>query len=79
MEKHKVDILYIGGPFSLRSLLIHSNGGEDMYFGKSIDQVTFEDIQNLVDTGVMENKILDYKRELPQNIRGDGKKSFVKM
>jgi hypothetical protein len=49
-----------------------------MYFGKSIDQVTFEDIQNLVDTGVMENKILDYKRELPQNIRGDGKKEFCK-
>lgn len=78
MEKHKIDILYIGGPFSLRSLQIHSNGGEDMYFGKSIDQVTFEDIQNLVDTGVMENKILDYKRELPQNIRGDGKKEFCK-
>lgn len=33
-----------------------------MYFGKPIDQVTFEDIQNLVDAGVMENRILDYKK-----------------
>lgn len=33
-----------------------------MYFGKPIDQVTFEDIKNLVDAGVMENRVLDYKR-----------------
>lgn len=33
-----------------------------MYFGKPMYQVTFEDIKNLVDAGVMENRVLDYKR-----------------
>ncbi|MCU5584565.1 ATP-binding protein [Bacillus toyonensis] len=49
-----------------------------MYFGKPIDQVTLEDIQNLVDEGVMENRLLDYKRDIPDNIRGDYKREFCK-
>ncbi|MDA1876393.1 ATP-binding protein [Bacillus cereus group sp. BY112LC] len=49
-----------------------------MYFGKPIDQVTFEDIQSLVDDGVMENRLLDYKRDIPNNIRGDYKREFCK-
>ncbi|MBE7123960.1 helix-turn-helix domain-containing protein [Bacillus cereus] len=49
-----------------------------MYFGKSIDQVTFEDIQNLVDAGVMENRILDYKKDIPNNIGGDYRREFCK-
>ncbi|MEB9413746.1 ATP-binding protein [Bacillus cereus] len=49
-----------------------------MYFGKSLDQVTFDDIQILVDAGVMENRQLDYKRELPRNLGGDNKREFCK-
>lgn len=49
-----------------------------MYFGKSLDQVTFNDIQILVDAGVMENRQLDYKRELPRNLGGDNKREFCK-
>ncbi|MCW9132037.1 ATP-binding protein [Bacillus paramycoides] len=49
-----------------------------LYFGKPIDQVTFEDIQSLVDAGVMENRLLDYKRDIPNNIRGDYSREFCK-
>ncbi|GAB6462150.1 TPA: ATP-binding protein [Bacillus cereus] len=49
-----------------------------MYFGKPIDQVTFEDIKNLVDAGVMENRVLDYKKDIPNNLGSDYKREFCK-
>lgn len=52
--------------------------GRRHVFWKADDQVTFEDIKNLVDAGVMENRVLDYKKDIPNNLGSDYKREFCK-
>lgn len=41
---------------------------------KSVDQITEEDLQALVDNSVMERKTLEYKQMLPSNSDSDKKR-----
>ncbi|WP_215559697.1 AlbA family DNA-binding domain-containing protein [Bacillus mycoides] len=49
-----------------------------MYFEKRISEVTLEDLESLVKDQVFENQKLDYKRDLPANLTGDGKRELCK-
>src|SRR5713101_3738494 len=44
--------------------------------GKSIDQITEQDLRNLIENSVLERKTLEYKATLPDNSDGD-KKEFL--
>lgn len=49
-----------------------------MFFHKPIDQVTVQDLRQLEQFGTMENRRLEFKRQLPENLKGDGKWKFFK-
>src|SRR4030095_8501924 len=47
------------------------------FFGKRLESLTESDLQNLIDSGFGENRVIEYKRSLPGKTESD-KKEFIK-